>query len=109
MVSQQYDVWKFIYRPYSSSHKRLFLLYLKPGLSDRTAYRITYATSDGCIVFCAICLNVSDMLFANCLIGESLLLSRPDAFAAIFKFFQKFEPTFSNLSSKQDLSILRYL
>ena len=31
--------------------------YLKSGLSDATVCRITFATSDGCIVFCTTCFN----------------------------------------------------
>ena len=67
--------------------------YLKSGLSAITTCRITFATSDGCSVFCCICLNDSDKLFANCLYGESplLLLLPLDVLDVIFKFFQKFE------------------
>jgi hypothetical protein len=65
-------------------------VYLKSGLSEVPACRITFATSDGCIAFCDHCLKYSDILFSIDLYGE---LRGSEAFVAIFKFFKKFEPT----------------
>src|ERR671920_1305906 len=59
------------------------ITYLKLGLSDVTACRITLATSEDGIVFCTICFNTSDILFSICLYGEKL---GSDSFVATFKF-----------------------
>src|SRR6478735_5641060 len=64
--------------------------YLKSGLSEVTALRITFATSDGCVKFCAHCLKNSNILVCIDLYGE---LEGSEAFEAHFKFFRKFEPT----------------
>src|SRR4249919_3314969 len=64
--------------------------YLKSGLSEVTACRMTFATSDGWLKFCPHCLKYSDILFCIDLYGE---LNGSEVFAAHFKFFKNFEPT----------------
>jgi hypothetical protein len=65
--------------------------YLKSGLSEVTASRITFATSDGCVKFCAHCLKYSDILLCIDVYGD--LKEGSEIFEVHFKFFKKFEPT----------------
>jgi hypothetical protein len=66
--------------------------YRNSGLSEVMASRIAFATSDGCIAFCTVRFNDSDILIFIWLHGES---ADSDGFVvlAVFIFFQKLELT----------------